>query len=106
MPRHERKVEKAKNFKDSIKRLLKELNPFKRLLVISLVLACLGAILTIVTPNILSDLTDKISDGLVVNKDNLEYLTKEVTGKLNEENIIKATGININEDVIKKIMLD
>ena len=69
-------------------------------------LACLGAILTIVTPNILSDLTDKISDGLVVNKDNLEYLTKEVTGKLNEENIIKATGININEDVIKKIMLD
>ena len=51
-------------------------------------------------------LTDKISDGLVVNKDNLEYLTKEVTGKLNEENIIKATGININEDVIKKIMLD
>ena len=106
MPRHERKVEKAKNFKGSVKRLLKELNPFKRLLVISLVLACLGAILTIVTPNILRDLTDKISDGLVVNKDNLEYLTKEVTGKLNEENIIKATSLNINEDVIKKIMLD
>ena len=29
MPRHERKVTKAKNFKGSIKRLLKELNPFK-----------------------------------------------------------------------------
>ena len=106
MPRHERKVEKAKNFKGSIKRLLKELNPSKRLLIISLVLACLGAILTIITPNILSDLTDKISDGLVVNKDNLEYLTKEVTSKLNEENIIKVTGINITEDVIRKIMLD
>lgn len=105
MPKHNRVEEKAKDFKSSIKRLFKELNPFKKLLIVSLTLAALGAILTIVTPNILSDLTDKISDGLVVNKDNLEYITKEVTGRLNEENIMKATGLTISEDDIKNIML-
>ena len=105
MPRRNRVEEKAKDFKSSIRRLFKELKSFKKLLIVSLTLAVLGAILTIVTPNILSDLTDKISEGLVINKDNLEYITKEVTGKLNEENIIKIIGITISEDDIKNIML-
>ena len=105
MPRRNRVEEKAKDFKSSIRRLFKELKSFKKLLIVSLTLAVLGAILTIVTPNILSDLTDKISEGLVINKDNLEYITKEVTDKLNEENIIKTIGITISEDDIKNIML-
>ena len=74
MPRPNRDTTKAKDFKGAIKRLLKELSGFKKLVIISLVLAALGAILTIVTPNILSDLTDEISKGLVLNKDNFEKL--------------------------------
>ena len=70
MPRPNKDITKAKDFKGAIKRLLKELSGFKKLVIISLVLAALGAILTIVTPNILSDLTDEISKGLVLNKDN------------------------------------
>ncbi len=103
MPRPNRDTTKAKDFKGAIKRLLKELSGFKKLVIISLVLAALGAILTIVTPNILSDLTDEISKGLVLNKDNFEELTKEVTGSLNEENLSKV--IDFSEKNIGKVMM-
>ena len=103
MPRPNRDVSKAKDFKGAIKRLLKELSGFKKLIIISLVLAALGAILTIVTPNILSDLTDEISKGLVLNKDNFEKLTKEVTSSLNEESISKV--IDFSEKNIGKVMI-
>ena len=103
MPRPNRDVSKAKDFKGAIKRLLQELSGFKKLIIISLVLAALGAILTIVTPNILSDLTDEISKGLVLNKDNFEKLTKEVTSSLNEESIIKV--IYFSEKNIGKVMI-
>ena len=103
MPRPNRDTTKAKDFKGAIKRLLKELSGFKKLVIISLVLAALGAILTIVTPNILSDLTDEISKGLVLNKDNFEKLTKEVTSSLNEESISKV--IDFSEKNIGKVMM-
>ena len=103
MPRPNRDVSKAKDFKGAIKRLLQELLGFKKLIIISLVLAALGAILTIVTPNILSDLTDEISKGLVLNKDNFEKLTKEVTSSLNEESISKV--IDFSEKNIGKVMI-
>lgn len=103
MPRPNRDVSKAKDFKGAIKRLLKELSGFKKLIIISLVLAALGAILTIVTPNILSDLTDEISKGLVLNKDNFLKLTKEVTSSLNEESISKV--IDFSEKNIGKVMI-
>ena len=103
MPRPNKDITKAKDFKGAIKRLLKELSGFKKLVIISLVLAALGAILTIVTPNILSDLTDEISKGLVLNKDNFEKLTKEVTSSLNEESISKV--IDFSEKNIGKVMI-
>ena len=103
MPRPNREVTKAKDFKGAIKRLLKELSGFKKLVIISLILAALGAILTIVTPNILSDLTDEISKGLVLNKDNFEKLTKEVTSSLNEESISRV--IDFSEKNIGKVMI-
>ena len=103
MPRPNKDITKAKDFKEAIKRLLKELSGFKKLVIISLVLAALGAILTIVTPNILSDLTDEISKGLVLNKDNFLKLTKEVTSSLNEESISKV--IDFSEKNIGKVMM-
>lgn len=103
MPRPNKDVSKAKDFKGAIKRLLQELSGFKKLIIISLVLAVLGAILTIVTPNILSDLTDEISKGLVLNKDNFEKLTKEVTSSLNEESISRV--IDFSEKNIGKVMI-
>ena len=88
--------EKAKDFKGSMKRLFKELSSFKVLVIIALVLAALSSILSIVAPNKLSELTDEISEGLVVNKDNLETLTETITANLSEEKIAEKTEFEID----------
>ena len=44
------KIEKPKDLKSSIKRLTKELKYFKLLIGLSIVLAIVGSILTIITP--------------------------------------------------------
>ena len=59
------KGEKAKNFKGAMKRLFKELKSFRVIIVIALILAILGSVLSIIAPNKLSDLTDEISKGLM-----------------------------------------
>ncbi len=58
-------AEKAKDFKGAIKRLFKELKPQMVLIVIALILAIAGAILSISAPNRLSKLTDEISKGIM-----------------------------------------
>ena len=76
--------EKANDFKSAMKRLFSELNRFKILIIISLVLAVLSSILSIVAPNKLSDLTDEISEGLTVNTENLERISNTITANLQE----------------------
>ena len=71
--------ETSKNFGASMKRLFKSLGKWKYLFVTALVLAMISAILALISPNKLSDLTNIITDG------------------------IKP---NINETVIKDIMKD
>ena len=79
--------EKAKDFKGAILRLVKELKTQKVLIIISLVLAVFGAVLSILAPDKLSELTDEISSGLVANKDNLELLSNKMSENLSEDRI-------------------
>ncbi len=101
-------AEKAKDFKKAVKRLLKELKPFKVFIIISLILAMFGAILSLSAPNKISDLTDEISKGLVVNKDNLEILQESIKKDLNDENISKKIpeilDVNFSQEKIISIM--
>ena len=55
MPRPGKNVEKPKDFSASIKRLFENLKPWKVLLTISLLLALFSAVLSLITPNKLSD---------------------------------------------------
>ena len=57
--------EKAKDFKSAIKRLFKELNVYKILISVAIILAILSSVLSILAPNRLSDLTDEIQKGLM-----------------------------------------
>ena len=102
--------EKAKDFKGAIKRLISELNVYKTLIIIAFTLAILGSILSILAPNRLSDLTDEISKGLVINQNNMEILTKKATQNLSEENLKEILpeilSPNLKEENIQKIMLD
>ena len=101
-------AEKAKDFKSAVKRLFSELKPFHILIMISLVLAALSSILSIITPNKLSALTDTISEGLVINSKNLETINENITNNISEEKI-KTTlpdilEMNINNETIQTII--
>lgn len=93
--------DKAKDFKGAMKRLFSELKPFKILIFIAIVLAILGSIMSIIAPNKLSDLTDKISEGLVVNKDNMQTLMQEIQTNFATKNLkeieIDETKISVED---------
>ena len=72
-------VEKPKNFGEALSKLFKSLNGFKVLIITSLLLAGLSAILSLVSPNRLSDLTDEISNGLTINTENMEKLKNDLS---------------------------
>ena len=58
-------AEKPHNFKSAIKKMVFYLKKFLPLIVVSLVLASLSAVLSIIGPNKLSDLTDVITEGIM-----------------------------------------
>ena len=103
--------EKSKDFKGSIKRLFNSLNNWRYLLVFALVLGLVSAILALITPNKLSELTDTITLGLqpnineeivkdILENENISDIDKE---KFNELLSLKDKE-NINpEDVYNKI---
>lgn len=89
MPRPNRKPEKSKNFKGSIKRLFTSLNKWRYLLVIALILAAISSILSIISPNILSDLTDTITEGMIPKTENIKTIGEKIGENFKEENINK-----------------
>ncbi len=102
--------EKAKDFKAAINRLFHELNTYKILIIIAFTLAIFGSILSILAPNKLSDLTDEISKGLIVDQNNMKTLSKKVTSNLTEDKLKQMIPEILNMDLsqknIQNIMLD
>ena len=70
--------EKAKDFKSAVKRLVKELGKFKILIIIALILAIAGAVLSISAPNRLSKLTDEIQAGIIPKMENGQIIMPEI----------------------------
>ena len=71
--------EKAKDFKGSMKRLIKNLSKWKFIMIMALVLALTGAILALMAPHKLSEFADTISAGLVPNTEKLTQITEKIT---------------------------
>ena len=94
---------KPKNLKKSLSRLVKELNKYKILIIISLLLAVVGSILSIITPNKLSKLTDEITSGLIINKDNFKTLNEQIYFNYTNNNLkeieIDNIKISINDQL-------
>ena len=86
---------KPKNLKKSLSRLIKELNKYKILIIISLLLAVVGSILSIITPNKLSKLTDEITNGLIINKDNFKTLNEQIYFNYTNNNLKEIEIDNI-----------
>ena len=98
--------DKAKDFKSAIKRLFSELKNYRLLIIISITLAALGSILSIFAPNKLSELTDEISDGLVVNQDNFKQISEMVSKSVSEEKLQKKLPEILNIDLSKETMAE
>ena len=65
MPRHMRGgIEKSKDFKGSMIKIINSLKPWYKGIIISLVLAFISAILALIAPNKLSKLADYITEGI------------------------------------------
>ena len=97
--------EKPKNLKSAISRLIKELKDFKVLIILSLILAIAGAILSISAPNKISDLTDEISKGLVIDTKNMEEITNKVMTNQGKEFTVDGYKITPKDQIeFMKIM--
>lgn len=101
-------AEKPKDFGKAVTKMIQYLHNFIPLIIVALILTSLGSVLSIVGPNQLSDLTDKISDGLVIDQDNLKGITENITENLNEEKLSQTLeeilNLDINEDTLKEIV--
>jgi len=101
-------VEKPKDFKTSISKLFKSLGSFKIFILVALILAMGGAILSLSAPNKLSDLTDEIQKGIVLNTSNLKKLTNEITDELKSDDLknrySEILNIKMDNETITKIM--
>lgn len=92
------KIEKPKDLKSSIKRLIKELKDFKFLIGLSIVLAIVGSILTIITPNKLSDMVDEISLGIKPRVENIEPIAENIQKGMKNRGLVPITidGVEIS----------
>lgn len=94
------KIEKPKDLKSSVKRLTKELKDFKFLIGLSIVLAILGSILTIITPNKLSDMVDEISFGIRPRVENIEPIAENIQKGMKNRGLVSITidGVEISAE--------
>ena len=99
--------EKPKNLSVAITRLASSLGKFKISILVSLILAGLSAVLALSSPNILKDLTNEISNGLVINTEGSTKLQDDLLSNLDKEKLpvlLKdILGIELNQNTIYKI---
>ena len=77
MPRM-KKVEKVNDVKGTLINLFKNLDKWRYLLIVSVLLALVAAILSTVAPNRLAGVTDVITEGIKPRVENIEVISKEI----------------------------
>lgn len=99
--------EKPKNLSVAITRLTSSLGKFKVSILISLILAGLSAVLALSSPNILKDLTNEISKGLVINTEGSTKLQEDLLSNLDKEKLPillkNILDIELNQNTIYKV---
>ena len=102
-----RVAEKPKDFKNAVKRLFNSLGNYKILIFISLALAAISSILSLISPNKISSLTDEISKGIGINEANMSELSEDLTAILNQEKISndfkEILALNIDRNTLNEV---
>ena len=89
--------EQSKDFFGALKRLFSELKSFRVAIYFALLIAASSSILAIISPNRLSELTDEISYGLVVKKDNIETITNTIQNNLTNLDVNKVITSDLSD---------
>ena len=89
--------EQSKDFFGALKRLFSELKSFRVAIYFALLIAASSSVLAIISPNRLSELTDEISYGLVVKKDNIETITNNIQNNLNNLDVNKIMNSDLSD---------
>ena len=79
--------EKSKDFKGSMIRLFENLKPWKYVIGLALVLALVSAILSLIAPDKLSNLTDTVTAGITPNVEKLQEIGAMVSQNMNSEDM-------------------
>ncbi len=77
--------EKSKDFFGSMKRLFKNLNPWKYLMILALILGFVSAILSLIAPNKLSKFTDEITNGLIPKTEKFQEINEAMSSNMNPD---------------------
>ena len=94
MPRIQ-KVEKVNDAKGTLISLFKNLDKWRYLLVVSVILALLAAIFSTIAPNRLAGVTDVITEGIKPRVENIEVISKEI---FKHSNINMSFNSNVEYD--------
>ena len=105
-----RVMEKPKDFKKVITRLFKDMGRFRFKIIISVILATVAAVFSIYGPNKISDLTEKIQEGLIIDRDKFEEVSLTLSEDLDMDNLrtlaTEMLNVDISSNTISKIMAD
>lgn len=80
--------EKSKDFKGSMIRLIKNLKPWKYIMIFAMILALISAVLALITPDKLSSLTDTISQGIKPNTEKMTEISTSIIQNIDKENMM------------------
>lgn len=86
------------NFNKSIKRLFSEIKAYKKIMIIALILAVFGAIISIATPSRISTLTDEIGKGLVIDEKRIVELSTLIIKNQGQSEIVYKSHKISRED--------
>ena len=109
MPRRGPAPEKAKDFKGSMKRLVKNLSKWKYIMIMALVLAFISAVLALIAPKKLSSFADTISEGLVPNTEKLTQISEKINSNFSScetQNKLLIIDENIELADYEKIIIN
>ncbi len=105
-----RVMEKPKDFKKVITRLFKDMGRFRFKIIISVILATFAAVFSIYGPNKISDLTEKIQEGLIIDRDKFEEVSLTLSEDLDMDNLrtlaTELLNVDISSNTISKLMAD
>ena len=103
-------MEKPKDFKKVITRLFKDMGKYRFKIIISVILATIAAVFSIYGPNKISDLTEKIQEGLIIDRDKFEEVSLTLSEDLNMDNLrtlaTEMLNVDLSSNTISKIMAD